>query len=341
MWLIMIHYLAIILVAVIVFSLGTNSAFAVYETISIHTSHKSIPKGETFVLSGELRDRNLNPIRSAEITFWEKDKTNQRQIGTTFTNSLGEYYIQIIADKWDGNEKDVEIFASAGAYSAKSSIITMYIEELTSFNTGTGSIGTTVTQLKTTYHSTFLSLQVQDSSSQGYIKVEPTLTYDSGSKLSNNNVSIYVDGNYKTKVSSNQWSSNIYAGSGSHTIKASVIEMTSSTNNLIKYKASSDTKTFFVKAASSVGSTSTPNPIPSNASFPTESVIVVIVIVAVVVGIGIALSKRKKTAPLIASQPAKVQTTSDDTQFWVCPNCGRDLQMKSGRQFCPSCNVYH
>ena len=32
--------------------------------------------------------------------------------------------------------------------------------------------------------------------------------------------------------------------------------------------------------------------------------------------------------------------TKDNTQFWVCPNCGKDTQMKEGRQYCPSCKFY-
>ena len=66
---------------VVVFSLISNPAFAVYEKLSIKNSHKSILKGEKFTLYGELKDRNLKPIRSAEITIWEKDKTNQKQLG--------------------------------------------------------------------------------------------------------------------------------------------------------------------------------------------------------------------------------------------------------------------
>jgi len=42
------------------------------------------------------------------------------------------------------------------------------------------------------------------------------------------------------------------------------------------------------------------------------------------------------------TQPAKAQITKtkDETQFWVCPNCGGDTQMKDGRQYCPSCKFY-
>ncbi len=76
----------------------------------------------------------------------------------------------------------------------------------------------------------------------------------------------------------------------------------------------------------------------SNENFPIEYVIAGTVIAPVAV-IGIVLSKRKKTA-VIAVQPAKAQTKSDETQFWVCPHCGRDTQMKYGKQFCNSCNMY-
>ena len=34
------------------------------------------------------------------------------------------------------------------------------------------------------------------------------------------------------------------------------------------------------------------------------------------------------------------EKTQDSTQFWVCPNCGNDTQMKDGRQYCPSCKIY-
>jgi len=34
------------------------------------------------------------------------------------------------------------------------------------------------------------------------------------------------------------------------------------------------------------------------------------------------------------------KSTSDETQFWVCPNCGNNTQMKDGRQYCPSCKIY-
>jgi len=36
----------------------------------------------------------------------------------------------------------------------------------------------------------------------------------------------------------------------------------------------------------------------------------------------------------------KATQTKDETQFWVCPNCGGDTQMKDGRQYCYSCKFY-
>jgi len=83
-------------------------------------------------------------------------------------------------------------------------------------------------------------------------------------------------------------------------------------------------------------------PPPTGASVPIEYVIVGIVIAAIVVGIGIAFSKRKKVAPAISAPPAKAQViqSKDDTQFWVCPNCGNNTQMKDGRQYCSSCKIY-
>jgi len=89
---------------------------------------------------------------------------------------------------------------------------------------------------KPTYHSTILSLQVTDGSSQGYIKVLPTLTYGSGSKLPAD-VLIYVDGNYETTVSSNQLTT-IFTNTGSHIIKASFLETTSSSGSSIAIASS-------------------------------------------------------------------------------------------------------
>jgi len=190
----------------------------------------------------------------------------------------------------------------------------------------------------TTYYSTFLYLKVTDGSSQGYIKVKPELTYGTGSKLSTSSVEIYVDGNYQTKVSSNQWSSNIWAGSGTHTIKVSVLELTNPSDGSIKYKAASDTETFVVATSSGGGSGSGTT---VDLGFPIEYVIVIIVI-AIAAGVAILLAKRKKSAQVVVtpSTPTPSAQTQDDTQFWVCPHCGGDTQYRNGKQYCDTCKVY-
>jgi len=199
---------------------------------------------------------------------------------------------------------------------------------------------------KTTYYDTQMSLQVQDGTNQGYIKVRPTLTYGSSSKLATNDVSIYVDGNYKTKVSSNQLSSNIYAGSGSHTIKASVVEFPNSFDSSIRYKASSDTENYYISviSPSSGGSFVSGQRVSSTSSDISliEYVIVGVVVAAIAAGVGVALSKRKKAAPLVYASPANIPVApaTDDTQFWVCPRCGNDTEMYQGKQYCRNCNTY-
>jgi len=99
-------------------------------------------------------------------------------------------------------------------------------------------------------YNTQLSLQVSDGSRSGYIKVHPKLTYDYGNSLSKT-VAIYVDGAYKTTVSSNQWSGDINVGSGSHNIQAKFSESRSSNNNAITFlESQSNVDRFNVKSAS-------------------------------------------------------------------------------------------
>jgi len=136
-------------------------------------------------------------------------------------------------------------------------------------------------------------------------------------------------------------------GMGGHqTIEAYFVETTSNFDSSIRYRASSDSELYFVKAATSGGSTSPPSSpgpgVTSSDSFLIEYVIVAVVITAAAAGVAIALSKRRKVVPVILASPAKAQAiqSKDDTQFWVCPNCGNDTQMKDGRQYCFSCKIY-
>ena len=355
MWkFIMIYYLIGIIVAVVVFSLVTNSSFAAeYTVVTISSSHKSVLEGEHFVLSGYLRDRYWEPIRNAEIIIWEIDKSGgtvkKEKVAIATTDSNGEYQISVTAKYWDGTGNAAELLAHYVSGSVKSRIITVSILEP---NSGaTSRLNCNPCDKFTTQ----MSLQVQDGTSEGYIKVKPTLTYGSGSKLATKDVSIYVDGNYKTRVSSNLLSSNIHTGTGSHEIKASIGALRDSSAS---YDPSSVTKTFFVKTAvtsagptgpsssgSSPGITSSSgssSSVTSSDSFPMGYVVAGVVIAAAAAGVGVALSKRKKAAPMVYASPANIPVApaADDTQFWVCPNCGKDTQYKDGKQYCDSCKVY-
>jgi len=56
----------------------------------------------------------------------------------------------------------------------------------------------------------------------------------------------------------------------------------------------------------------------------------------------VSITKGKKKSPGISSSydmTAQLKT-QDDTQFWVCPNCGNNTEMKDGRQYCTSCKIY-
>ena len=75
----------------------------------------------------------------------------------------------------------------------------------------------------------------------------------------------------------------------------------------------------------------------------------VIVVVGIVVVLIIRWAIKKKKVSSEVSHPsevlppsdkAQVAKTQDGTQFWVCPNCGNNTQMKDERQYCPSCKIY-
>ena len=93
-----------------------------------------------------------------------------------------------------------------------------------------------------------ISVDVKDGSKIGYVKIFPKLTDSSGSQINSQSISISVDGMYKTKIRSNQWSSDIYTNSGTHNIKAEFPQTTSSYNKAIIYKESSDTESFTAKS---------------------------------------------------------------------------------------------
>ena len=98
------------------------------------------------------------------------------------------------------------------------------------------------------YYDTTTRLEIKDGSKAGVIRVSPSVTSSSGQSVSSSNISIYVDGESKRKVSTNSWSGEIYTGSGKHNIEAKFPETKSSSNNAIIYKSSSIMKSFSVKS---------------------------------------------------------------------------------------------
>jgi len=67
-------------------------------------------------------------------------------------------------------------------------------------------------------------------------------------------------------------------------------------------------------------------------------IIGITILVGVIVSVIRVSTKRKKFSSSISSQPNIAP--QDNTQFWVCPNCGNNTQMKDERQYCYSCKIY-
>jgi len=95
---------------------------------------------------------------------------------------------------------------------------------------------------------TNMSIDVKDGSKVGFVKVFPKVTDSSGKNISFNSISLYIDGVYKTKISSNQWSQDIYSKSGTHNFESEFSQTTSSNNKAIIYKKSTDVTSFTVKS---------------------------------------------------------------------------------------------
>jgi len=173
-------------------------------------------------------------------------------------------------------------------------------------------------------YNTQLSLQVSDGSRSGYIKVYPKLTYDYGNSLSKT-VAIYVDGAYKTTVSSNQWSGDINVGSGPHNIQAKFSESRSSNNNAITFlESQSNVDRFNVKSASSFGTTQTPSSssYQSRQTSSSQDYIILLIILAIAGGGGAAaviIMKNKKKSikpPMQAVSEAKsAQVLAKSNEF--------------------------
>jgi len=152
------------------------------------------------IVSVKIESAGGQFIKLTELNVVEKnDSVWGAQMSFIRTSSSGSSYNVSVYDK-DGGILGSTSFSLTGA------------PPLTSPSTSLPTI---------TYYDTFLSLQVRDGTKEGYIQVKPILAIDY-SRLRNYDVSIYVDGNYKARAFSDSWSNNIWAGTGSHIIKASV-----------------------------------------------------------------------------------------------------------------------
>ena len=198
----------------------------------------------------------------------------------------------------------------------------------------------------TTYYNTQLSLQVEKGSSPEYIQVYPALTYDSGTSLFLNNIQIHVDDMDKGNVNSNEWSADIWAGFGTHTIKAILLDSPDRNDNSIIYRGSSDTQYYDAGAVVQKPIVVPPTP-PAPSDTSTLILVAIGIVVAAAAAIAIGLSKRRKSVQPIqtttgksTSSPVITPIHSDPTRFYGCPRCGKDTQIRYGKEYCDSCKVY-
>ena len=195
----------------------------------------------------------------------------------------------------------------------------------------------------------------------GLINVNPMLSYDGGNSLSFS-VSINVDGVYKTKVDSNQWSSNIQVDGGPHNVQAFFSEMIDPSNRAIIYQSStSGIHKIQVSSPSAIS-------IPSFDSIDDQTLLIILVIVAAAatgIIIPLILRNKKRSRAKPAQNPnlsTPVQTSQvcnncgsaitrgskfckkcgtstvikiDETRLWVCPQCGTTVTQ--GSKFCGKC----
>ena len=211
------------------------------------------------------------------------------------------------------------------------------------------------------YYDTNLSLEGLKGSSPGSINVNPTLSYDGGNPLPAS-ISINVDGVYKTKVDSNQWSSDIQVGGGKHNVQAFFSKMTDPSNRAIIYQSSNSGIEIIEASSPSAFS------IPSFDSTEDPTLLIILgIAAAAATGIIIPLilrNKKRSGAKQVQNlnPNAPVQTLqvcnncgsaitrgskfckkcgtstvikTDETQLWVCPQCGTTVTQ--GSKFCKKC----
>ncbi len=203
----------------------------------------------------------------------EDDGVKWQSIATTTTNARGEFDVRVNAAFWDGssdNKVEVVAYFQGDSYNKSSKSVTkdMYIHQ-------PQYVAPKIEQDRTitSTRGTSMSLQVIDGTSTETLRIFPTFNDDAGNPIPTSQISIYVDGQYKQKVSSNDWSTSIWCGAGSHTVKAVSDTIVFGVNT---YGSSSVTESFYCKPPQVI--TSTPKqytqtePIQPKVSIPSEPI---------------------------------------------------------------------
>lgn len=104
----------------------------------------------------------------------------------------------------------------------------------------------------------------------GYVNVYAKLSTNVEPNLSSNKIIIFVDKQQKTFVSTNTWSSDIWIGTGNHTITAMYLQTKDPKNSSIVYKESNTTKIILVQEKSAGNIVQTKN-LPTSNMHPVQN----------------------------------------------------------------------
>jgi len=159
-------------------------------------------------------------------------------------NSMYSKTIQLIVDDYIGNSNSITVNLPVTLYLNAGLKFTLFdlpflpdipIQQLPLAKKMTPQISEKIPLIK--YHKTKLTLDVENSSKDQYVKFKPNLKLDSGQSLSKS-VSIEVNGIHKKSVQSNQWSNDFYLGYGQHNLQAIFQETTDNSNSANVYRGS-------------------------------------------------------------------------------------------------------
>ncbi len=179
---------------------------------------------------------NINPYGNGPVSISSSNIS---------MNSMNSKTIRLTADNNIGNSNSITMNLPATLYLNAALKFTLFnipflpeltIEELPLAKKMTPQISIKIPLIK--YHKTKLTLDVEKSSKDQYVKIKPNLKLVSGQSLSKS-VSIEVNGIHKKSLQANQWSNDFYLGYGQHNIQAIFKEITDNSNNAIIYQGSS------------------------------------------------------------------------------------------------------